>query len=448
MQRLAAGRLGAAAQGSGQLFGYVAMVKHKARSRRRRVGMKCGRLAVGVLLLGLGSCNPVETYRHWTGISENDPNPTTTPNSKNLAAGDATSYPNLATVPPPPTQALTTAELNKLTQSLIADRANAKYTSDNLQAKFVEAGTPPPPPPPPAPTAGEAKPAGPTPAPPGSAPAPPGSAPAPPGSAPTPPGSAPTMAGSAPTLPGSAAASTQTASAAAAGGAASSPSASTGAGARGSRKSGQPPEPGPMESSLQSPQIASLPQPAQNQPAPPPPRELSVPAASIAGNATPPGGHLPAPPTPASMPAAIGSAKFQPPPAPPNLPPPAPIRTATASGPGKPAKPPPQTVAYTQVADIAFSGDATTLSDAGRETLGKVVPRYREKPGQVRVVGYAGVSNGAAQQLNSYRTALDRAQAVAAALTKAGIPADKIQVEAAPAGSDAGQGRAEILFGQ
>ncbi|MFZ3237144.1 MAG: OmpA family protein, partial [Stellaceae bacterium] len=161
------------------------------------------------------------------------------------------------------------------------------------------------------------------------------------------------------------------------------------------------------------------------------------------------GAHLPGPPPPAPMPAAIGSAKFQPAPPPPNMTPAAPIRTATATptGAGKPAKPTPS-IAYTQVADIAFSGNATTLSDADRQTLGKIVPRYREKPGPVRVVGYAGIGSSAAQQLDSYRTALDRAQAVAAALAKAGIPADKIQVEAAPGGADSGQGRAEILLVQ
>ena len=111
------------------------MVKRETSSCRGGAGAKTGRLALALLLLGLAGCNPVETYRHWTGIAENDPNPATTPNTKNLAAGDATSYPNLATVPPPPSQALTTAELNKLTQSLIADRANAKYTSEQLQTE-------------------------------------------------------------------------------------------------------------------------------------------------------------------------------------------------------------------------------------------------------------------------------------------------------------------------
>jgi outer membrane protein OmpA-like peptidoglycan-associated protein len=399
------------------------MVKRETSSCRGGAGAKTGRLALALLLFGLAGCNPVETYRHWTGIAANDPNPATTPNTKNLAAGDATSYPNLATVPTPPSQALTTAELNKLTQSLIADRANAKYTNEQLQPKFDEAAAPPPPPPAPAATAAKPAPASPASAAPGSAPAPAAPAPAVPGSVPT--ASASPAAGAAPASP-----------------------AAAGAGAKGPRKSGQPPEPGPAESSLQSPQIAALPQPEQNRPAPAPPRGLSIPAASAPANATAPGAYLAAPPTPAPMPTAIGSAKFQPAPPPPYLPPPAPIRTATATGSGKPPKPPTPTVAYTQVADIAFTGTVTTLTDADRDALGKIVPRYRDKPGPVRVVGYAGVGSSAAQQLNSYRTALDRAQAVAAALTKAGIPASKIQVEAAPTGGDSGQGRAEILFGE
>jgi outer membrane protein OmpA-like peptidoglycan-associated protein len=388
------------------------MVMRETRSCRRGAGAKTGRIAVAALLLGIGGCNPVETYRHWTGISANDPNPATTPNSKNLAAGEARGYPNLATVPPPPSQALTTAELEKLTQSLIADRANAKYTSENLQAKFDEAAAPPPPPPPPAPAAGETKPPATTAAAPGA-----GSA------AGAPSVSTPPAAGTPSAL-----------------------SAGAGTAAKGPRKAGQPPETGPMESSLQSPRITSLPQPGQSQPAPPPPRELTMPTASTSA-AAPAGARLPSPPAPAPMPAALGSAKFQPAPAAPHLPPPQ-IRTATASGVGKPAKPPAPPVAYTQVANIAFSGDATTLSEADRQSLGKIVPRYREKPGPVRVVGYAGVHSSAVQQLNSYQTALDRAQAVAAALTKAGIPADKIAVEAAPSGSDSGPGRAEILFAQ
>jgi hypothetical protein len=74
------------------------------------------------------------------------------------------------------------------------------------------------------------------------------------------------------------------------------------------------------------------------------------------------------------------------------------------------------------------------------------VPLFREKPGKVRIVGYAAGGKGAVEQLDSYRTALDRAHLVAAALTKAGIPSDKIQVEAAPAGANSGESRAEVLL--
>jgi outer membrane protein OmpA-like peptidoglycan-associated protein len=378
-----------------------------------------GGKAILVLLLALSGCHPIETYRSWVGVSANDPNPETTPNSKNLAAGDARGYPNLATVPPPPTQALTTAQLNKLTQDLIADRANAKYTSEHLQAQFDESAAPPPPPPaaPPRSVAGATPPA------PAIAGQPPAAA-----AATTPP-VAKSPAAQPGTNPGAAG---------------SAATALLGTSGKGARKPGQPPEPEPMESTLQSPQIASLPQPQAGQPAPPPPRELSAPAAANPA-ATAPGAHLPGPPPVPPMPAAIGSAKFQPAPPPPNLPPPEPVRTATAAGSGKT---PPPAAAFTKVADIAFSGNATALNEADRQTLDKILPRYRTKPGLVRVVGYAGVASNATEQLNSYQTALNRAQAVANGLTKAGIPANKIQVEAAPSGSDAGQGRAEILFEQ
>jgi outer membrane protein OmpA-like peptidoglycan-associated protein len=359
-------------------------------------------LGSATLLLGLAGCNPIETYRNWTGVSANDPNPATTPNAKNLAAGEARGYPNLATVPPPPNQAPTTAELGKLTQSLIADRANVRYISEHLQTEFDEAAAPPPPPQPPAPTGNAARAGG--------------------------RGSA-TLGLAAPSV----------------GPRAGTPSAVAEHAAKGPNKSSQPPEPGPMESRLQSPQIALLPQPGQSQPAPPPPRELSIPAASNNANSTASGAHLPAPPAPMPMSAAIGSAKFQPAPPPPSLPPVELTHTAMATGPGKPVLPP---IAFEKVMDVTFSGDDTTLSKAARQALDKVLPRYRTKPGLVRVVGYAGIGASATQQLNGYRTALDRAKAVANGLAKAGIPTNKIEVEAAPTGSDVGPGRAEILFEQ
>jgi len=409
--------------------------------------------AVAAVLLGLGACNPIETYRDLTGVSKNDPNPATTPNSQNLAAGEKSPYPNLATVPEPPTQALTTVERDKLTQSLIADRTNAKYTSERLQAGFEEGAAPPPPPPPPTPPATAA--AGAPPVSSGGGPPPPAPAPAvaPPavpagGPAPSP---ALSATGAPPVAPGAgpkavslpAAAGTPPASGKVA-------SATPAATETGPRKRGEPPEPGPMESSLQSPQISSLPAPEQSQPAASPPPLLRMPAASAAGAkpsaAAPAPAQLAVPPAPVPMPAAIASAEFQPPPAPPVLPPAVPTRTAAATGPGKAAKPPPGPPVDTPVAQIDFAGDSTTLSDADRQSLGRIVPLYRRDPGKVRVIGYTGVGSSADQQLNGFQAALDRAQSVAAALAKAGIPSDKILVEAAPLGEDTGQSRAEVLL--
>src|SRR5215831_9110818 len=116
-------------------------------------GRRVHRVAMLTAVLALIACSPVETWRDWTGASKNDPDPETARNTQNLAAGEAADYPNLATVPPPPNRALTAAEREKLTQSLIADRTNAKYSDERLRAGFptVSAPAPPPPPPPPPP---------------------------------------------------------------------------------------------------------------------------------------------------------------------------------------------------------------------------------------------------------------------------------------------------------
>jgi len=353
------------------------------------------RLAILALVLGLGACNPVDTLRDWTGRSSNDPDPETTPNTQNLAAGDASEYPNLATVPPPPNRALTAAEREKLTQSLIGDRTNAKYSDEKLRAGFpaVSASVPPPPPPPvPAPTAeAEANPA---------------TAAAPPAPAPT---ASPDTGNAAPTT------------AAAPG--------------QGLRKAGEPPEPPPMETNLEVPKVRSVPNPEQVQSSPPPPYPVPAQTAANAPPATP---HLPSPAAAAPMPEAIGSAAYQPPP------PPAVLAPLAGSGKGNPKAPAP--AVGTAVAEVKFAADSTTLSDEDRQILEKVVPLYQQNPGKVRVVGYAGAGSGATEQLNSFRAALDRAQAVAAALTTAGIPADKIAVEAAPAGADPVESRAEVLL--
>jgi len=367
------------------------------------------RLAILAVVLGLGACNPVETWRDWTGTSKNDPDPETTPNTQSLAAGEASDYPNLATVPPPPNRALTAAERDKLAQSLIADRTNAKYSDEKLRAGFPAVPAPVPPPPPPVPAAtddAQAKPvAGGTP-----------STPAP-VAVPSPTPSEGSAAPASPAAPDSGTATTKT----------------TAAAGQGFRKSGEPPEPPPMESRLEVPKVRSVPNPEQVQSSPPPPYPTPAPTAANAPPATP---HLPSPPAPAPMPEAIGSTAYQPPP--PVLPP--------LANSGKSSQKPPAAPTGTPIAEVKFTADSTALSDEDRKTLEKVVPLYEQNPGKVRVVGYAGAGSGAAEQLNSFRAALDRAQAVAAALTKAGIPADKIAVEAAPSGADLVESRAEVLL--
>ncbi|HXO91177.1 MAG TPA: OmpA family protein [Stellaceae bacterium] len=348
-----------------------------------------------VAMLGLVACNPVETWRDWTGASRNDPDPETARNNQNLAAGEAADYPNLASVPPPPNRALTAAQREKLTQSLIADRTNAKYTDERLRAGFpaVSAAAPPPPPPP-VPEVVNAAPGKPG----GSAAPPPAPAPAP---------------------------------APASGEALAAPAPGSG---QVLRKSGEPPEPGPMESSLEMPKVRSTPNPEQVQAAPPPPYPTPAPTAANAAPATP---RLQSPPAPAPLPAALDSTAYQAPPPPPVLAPLGGSGRAVRKAPGAAAGP---------VAEIRFAADSTSLSAEDRQTIGKIVPLYQQNPGRIRIIGYAGAGSGAVEQLNSFRAALDRAQAVAAALTQAGIPSDRIAVEAAPSGSNTPENRAEVLL--
>ena len=420
----------------------------------RRTRRWARRLAVVGLLLGVAACNPVDTWRDLTGVSRNDPDPDTTPNTKNLAAGEASDYPNLATVPPPPERALTAAERDKLTQSLIADRTNARHTDEQLRAGFSSVAAAPPPPP------GE----------------PGGSAGASCDRSATLPNARPIGArgGSRrctrramapppknrPSYSRACRRSRRLASTATGVGAADEKSALPLAGAprtaraggktpaepgQGLRKQGEPPEPGPMESSLEVPQARATPEPEQIQPAPPPPQLPPTP--KVATTPTPMPGGLAAGGAlaPMPLPEAKSTAGYEPPPAAPELPPTAPPTRTAAADPGKGGAKPPARVG-TPVAEIKFGTDSTTLTDKDRQTLETVLPVYQQNPGKVRIVGYAGAGSGAVEQLDSYRTALDRAQAVASALTKEGIPSDKIQVEAAPQGVNSGESRAEVLL--
>jgi outer membrane protein OmpA-like peptidoglycan-associated protein len=222
---------------------------------RHRAG-PVAKLVVLALIAGLAACHPIDTWRSWTGADKNDPDPETTPNTKNLAAGEAQPYPNLASVPAPPIPTLTQAERDKLTESLIADRTNAKYSEQKL-LPGIPAGAQAPPPPPPQPRVA------------GNAPMPaPGGAASPPGTAPPAPPPSP-------------------------------------------RKPGEPAEPGPSESNLQVPQMRETPQPQTPQPPPappqvspaPPPASAPLNPASVAAANPQPAPPPPALPQPAPSPA-------------------------------------------------------------------------------------------------------------------------------------------------
>jgi hypothetical protein len=66
----------------------------------------------------------------------------------------------------------------------------------------------------------------------------------------------------------------------------------------------------------------------------------------------------------------------------------------------------------------------------------------------VRIGGHGGAGGDSpAQQLAGVRIALDRATAVAGALTQAGVPSDQILLETAPADGGAAN-QAEIFLGE
>jgi hypothetical protein len=312
------------------------------------------------LAISLAGCSPVEAWRSLSGASKNDPDPATAPFTGNLAAADAAPYPNLASVPPPPTRATSTAERQKLAQSLIADRAAAAAQAGSSPAV-------------PVPSPGGPKPA--------AAPLPQHAAPPP--IAATAPSSQPGAAVPAPDK--SASAATQTAR----------------------QRGGAPAEPVPMDSSLQMPQVRSLPEPETARPPPPPPRVASAPAAAVA--AEPP-------------PTAAATAAPQAAPAPPVL---APVAPPAAPARAEPRRAP----AAMTVATL----DQVAPGRIDRGQIYQVAGLYKEQPGTVRVVAYAAAPAPGADPLALYQAALDRAHAVAKALADAGIPASRIQTEATPA---------------
>jgi len=339
------------------------------------------------------------------GVDKNDPGDSA-PFTHNMTTADAAPYPNLADVPPPPTRATTAAERQKLTQSLVADRA---ATAAAVAQSPTAPAAAPAPPAKPAPALPAAPPA---PAPPvaASVPSPPPAVPGP--TAPPIVAAAPNPA--APAKPGPSASPTP---------AQSGPKLAANNHQSGWRKAGDPPDPVAQDSTLQMPDVRSVPEPEAVRPPPaapvlptvPHPAAVPEPTAALAAAAP-----EPAPPVPAIAPVA---------------PPPA------------PAKPEPKRTTATVVARLELPASGAPL---GRDQaqIDWVASLYGGQSATVRVVGYAAAPATGGDPLQGYRSALDRAQAIAKALAAAGIPAAKIQTEAMPVAGPGGAGRIEIQFVQ
>jgi len=96
------------------------------------------------------------------------------------------------------------------------------------------------------------------------------------------------------------------------------------------------------------------------------------------------------------------------------------------------------------LASLDLSPSAPALTAAEQARVADIAARYKDKPGTIRVVAYAAAATGSAEQLNSFRAALDRAQLIAKALGDGGIPAKQIQTQAAPSTPAAPTGRIDV----
>ena len=335
--------------------------------------------AIAAVALPLAGCshvpdavNPVAWYRDAAGSSHADAQDVNQRNQQNLEAGSKQPYPNLGTVPNAPSQATSTIDRDKLVQGLVADRANAKYNNEQLQAGSQLASIAPPPPPVKL----------------------------------NPPGTPATAAVSPPS------------------GAAAPPPSTTPATSSASATTARGPQQPPAESTLASPTMPTTPQ--GQVPAPPPP------APEVARTSPPPAPTIPS--------VASGAA--------PQLTPPAGVRAGgqPSLAMRTPAKA--QNPISVSVGDVAFAQGSSDLAETQRGALAEIAGLYKQTGGDIRIVGHSepGHSNDAIRQrLAGLDLALDRANAVAQALTKMGVPAHNIRVEAAPAGAQE-QPRAEVFM--
>ena len=159
----------------------------------------------------------------------------------------------------------------------------------------------------------------------------------------------------------------------------------------------------PPGAAVQPPAEAAAPPPPLPAAPPPPPRLSGVPSAPLPPPPT-------APPPPAAMP-----------------PPAAPATVAAAT----PATPP--TSAPANTVNVTFITGSAALPPSGADTLKQLAARRGS--GIIAVTGYGdATSSDPEAQSGALALGLSRAQAMAAALTAAGVPASAVQVDATAVG--------------
>jgi outer membrane protein OmpA-like peptidoglycan-associated protein len=85
---------------------------------------------------------------------------------------------------------------------------------------------------------------------------------------------------------------------------------------------------------------------------------------------------------------------------------------------------------------VRFSGNSTRLGPEDLQQIRQVAQMRLQNGGIIRVTAYSvpsGSGNAAAAEIDGFGLAMDRARAVAVALTNAGVPARAVEVGATPA---------------
>lgn len=100
--------------------------------------------ALLVAMLGLAGCGSWADPTEWFGDDEAASAPVPSGNISRDAGTNAERFPNLARVPPRPVEMSANSERRQAVDSLAADRANARYTDEELRARPADSNTPPP----------------------------------------------------------------------------------------------------------------------------------------------------------------------------------------------------------------------------------------------------------------------------------------------------------------